>query len=301
MEETNKDWLERAREMMGIVSPKTLKEICIEVTGLTTEEGYRLQEIIHQSTPKIFDFDFPIFAESYREALEAKIIKHYFYRQICCEDFEEWQLRLDTRMNEIMPYFNKIYESFDYLVDIMDDVDYERVFNEMNGRAGIENTKSTQSVESNTESNSVNVSNNQSVSKGQTTNHNEKEDIERYSDTPQGQLTGLLNDTYMSNASRNTGEADNTENRNDTTTESANDNRTNKGSGNTITDGSFDTSKNESGHRKYNEKVKGKMSGYHSKPSIVLEYRKAIINVDAQVIDSLKDLFVNLYTPYGEV
>ena len=46
-------------------------------------------------------------------------------------------------IDAMMPYFNKIYESFDYLVDIMDDVDYERVFNEMNGKAGIENTRST--------------------------------------------------------------------------------------------------------------------------------------------------------------
>lgn len=277
----DKDWFDRAREMMGITQPKTLKELCYQVTGLSTEDGYTLQEIIHQATNGIFNFQYPLFAESYREALEAKIIKHYLYRQICCEDFTEWQIRLDARMNEIMPYFNKVYQSFDYLVDILDDVDYERVFQEMTGRTGNENTRSTQNMQS--------TSDNSNIGTSESTSSDERENIDRFSDTPQNQLTGLLNDTYMSSAQRTTNESSSTDKTSDT--------RTGHTAGKSDTEGTFDTNKNESGHRNYTEKVKGKMYA-GSKPKIILEYRKALINVDTQVIDSLKDLFINLYTPY---
>jgi hypothetical protein len=85
---------------------KTIKEI-VEQYGT----GSTLNQKIVSALPYIFDFEFPLFDESYRTVLETKIIKHYFTREICEEDEELWKLRLDTKLNEIMPYYNQLYES----------------------------------------------------------------------------------------------------------------------------------------------------------------------------------------------
>ena len=274
----NDEFLDSAREMLGVVEHKTVKQICEEYTGMTAGNGVSWQEVIHQATPYIFDFQFPLHVPEHREGLEALILKKYFFREICCGDVDEWKLRLDEKLNEIMPFYNRMYESLDYLVDIMDDVDYKRLFEEQNARTGKENTASTQDVKSNAQ--------NSGSSHNKSTDSSEGEAIGRFSDTPQGQLDGLLNDTYMSSAQRNTDEKSSTSESNNTSV--------NQSSGKNTTNGTFDTDKTESGIRNYSEKVKGKMYA-GSKAKIVMEYQKAIRNVDAEIIRALSDLFMNVY------
>lgn len=85
---------------------KTIKEI-VEQYGT----GSTLNQKIASALPYIFDFEFPMFDETYRTVLETKIIKRYITREICEEDEGLWKLRLDTKLNEIMPYYNQYYES----------------------------------------------------------------------------------------------------------------------------------------------------------------------------------------------
>lgn len=60
--------------------------------------------------------DYPIFDEQYREFLNAKILDHYWYNEIAHETVDMFVHQLQTKMREIMPYYNKWYES--ELVDI---------------------------------------------------------------------------------------------------------------------------------------------------------------------------------------
>lgn len=86
--------------------------ICETSAGLEHSEGYKsINQIITDSLNKVFDFDFPIFDETYRPVLERKILKHYYTREICAETVGLWKHFLDMRLNEIMPYYNKLYES----------------------------------------------------------------------------------------------------------------------------------------------------------------------------------------------
>lgn len=91
-----------------------LKVICesmIETPVTGTSAARKVDNVIGQARGKIFDFDYPIFDESYREHLEKKIIRHYYFREIATETFGMWQVQLCDRMNEIMPYFNQLYNS----------------------------------------------------------------------------------------------------------------------------------------------------------------------------------------------
>jgi hypothetical protein len=54
---------------------------------------------------------YPIFDENYRKILNGKIINSYFYREIGQETIEMWAQRFAAKMDEIMPFFNQLYES----------------------------------------------------------------------------------------------------------------------------------------------------------------------------------------------
>ena len=77
-------------------------------------EAHGVREIdnqIKRANRTIFDFDYPIFDNNYKEELELKIIRHYYMREIGAETFGLWQLYLCDKLNEIMPYYNQLYTS----------------------------------------------------------------------------------------------------------------------------------------------------------------------------------------------
>lgn len=89
-----------------------LRYVCESLYPYSESKGYNdVNDILDETWDKVFDFDFPIFDENYRAPLCKKILKHYYTREICEETYGLWKLRLDSEMNEIMPYFNKLYNS----------------------------------------------------------------------------------------------------------------------------------------------------------------------------------------------
>lgn len=106
-----------------------VRYICETAAGLDESVGYdSINSVVQEAAPKIFNFDFPIFDSAYRLPLEMKILKHYYTREICEETVGLWKLRLETRMNEIMPYYNKLYTSETLQFNPLYDVDYTREY-----------------------------------------------------------------------------------------------------------------------------------------------------------------------------
>lgn len=108
-----------------------LRFICETEAGLTESQGFNaIGDILQTAAPKIFNFDFPIFDESYRLPLEIKILRHYYTREISEETVGLWKLRLQDKLNLIMPYYNQLYESelikFNPLYDTDLTTDYEK-------------------------------------------------------------------------------------------------------------------------------------------------------------------------------
>ena len=79
------------------------------------------QENIKNAIPYIFK-EFPLFDENHREELCTKILKHYYMREIGMETYEAWLLKLDERMNLIMPRYNEEYKTLALDYDILQDV-----------------------------------------------------------------------------------------------------------------------------------------------------------------------------------
>ena len=54
---------------------------------------------------------YPIWSEEYRPYLNQKITDHFMFREIGQETPDRFNFFLQRKMNEIMPYYNKLYES----------------------------------------------------------------------------------------------------------------------------------------------------------------------------------------------
>ena len=77
--------------------------ICEAEAGLKKSVGYDdVNTVIQNAIPKIFNFSWPIFDESYRNVLETKILKHYYTREIGLETYGLWKLKLDTVMVAVL-------------------------------------------------------------------------------------------------------------------------------------------------------------------------------------------------------
>lgn len=78
-----------------------------------------IEQRIPLSAPKIFNFNYPIWDESYKTTLETKILMHYFNKDIGLETVGLWKLYLNERMNLIMPYYVELYETTQQKIDYL--------------------------------------------------------------------------------------------------------------------------------------------------------------------------------------
>lgn len=256
-----------------------LRYICETFAGLSESKGYEsIDEIINAAIPYVFDFNFPMFSENHRHVLQTKILRHFYMREIGFETVGMWKFRLQNKMLEIMPYYNELYKSVEYLLDPLEDVDYIRVVN------GEDNGNSTDHGTSNQNTNYSNVTNGNGAVNTQNVNHTDS--LGGTSDTPQGPLAAWAEDNYLSAAARQE-----TDGRDTTTTNTMNNS---VGSGNNNGTSEYDTNGATHGTTFRETKVKGKMN-MKTKAAVITEYRKAILNIDMMIIDELNDLFMLIY------
>lgn len=61
----------------------------------------------------IFDFNYPIIDEETKRRIEIAILKHYYMREIAFESVGIWKIKLNDRLNLIMPRYNAMYNKQD--------------------------------------------------------------------------------------------------------------------------------------------------------------------------------------------
>lgn len=223
-----------------------VRNICEFYADKDTSTGLLgVDEVIQKALPFIFDFTFPIFDENYRQTLEIKIIKHYYTREIGFETVALWKLKLGIKLNEIMPYYNKLYKS--------ELLEFNPLITENITKNGTRNNDSTSNHNDKENETNSTVTNNWNVE----------------SDTPQGGLSGVINDEYLSYANKqnNTSNSDRNKQSN---------------------------SKNVTNN---NETWEETTSGYSARnPTELLQsYRESFLNIDMLVISELDNLFMGVW------
>jgi len=92
----------------------------IELTGGETEQTTGIVKLIGGDIGLQW---YPIFDEGYRDRLTGKIVDHYWNREIGFETIDLFKMKMRTRMNEIMPYYNQLYTSERLAIDPLSNVD----------------------------------------------------------------------------------------------------------------------------------------------------------------------------------
>lgn len=288
-----------------------LRHICETYAGLTDQaDAGTTTAIIAAALPKVFNFTFPIFDNEYKSVLETKIVRHYYFREIAFETVAEWKFKLETKLNEIMPYYNKLYYSADLEYDPLTDVDYTTTHTGTGteqgavtgsvGYTGSQTVGSTTDHTSGTTSDQTVGSTNIDTLSERTTD--DKLHWDKYNDTPQGGLSGLDSDTYLTNARKVTDTSGVTHASGDTTTFSshtidttgihATDTATSQTTDHNTT--ATTTQNTATTTDDYVTRVTGKYPG-KTYSEMIREYRDALLNIDMMIINELETLFFALW------
>lgn len=153
-------------------------ESMLDLNENVTASG--VTELIEKVWDKVFTFSFPIFDESYRKELCVKILRHFWTREIGQETYGAWKVRLETKLCDIMPYYNQLYKSELMEFNPLYDVDFTRTTN----RDNTDNVNGT--------------------------NTGTSESTDLFSDTPQNGLQDVRSGEYLTNASVNNNTFNNT-------------------------------------------------------------------------------------------
>lgn len=243
--------------------------ICENSAGLSESEGAdNVDSILDKCWNKVFNFDFPIFDENYRQVLCRKILKHYYTREIAHETVGRWKLALNAKLNEIMPYYNQLYKSELLEFNPFYDVDLTR---------SREGSGTSNKTSNNTETNSGTSKN---VSSGSVTSNTDT--LNRFSDTPQNSMDtqGIADSVPLTTVTKVN--EDNTTTNESTDTLTRNDSKTGNGT------------ENINNTDKYIETVKGKQ-GTENYSSLLKKFRETFLNIDMMIIEDCSDCFFTLW------
>ena len=277
---------------------RTICEYYANPTNQTPSDFMDVSETIQAAIPSIFNFTFPIFDEDYLNPLETKILMHYYTREIGMETVGLWRLKLETKLNEVMPYFNQLYKS--ELLEFNPFYDVELGTTRNNEHNQIENATENADATSKSETDTTQTTkdtiadtDNTTINSTVTRNNTEKN---AYSDTPQGQVSKVDNYTYLTNYRNvnNTGTDSTDETNNRTYNRTADGTLTGNVTNNSSSTNEIQNNKNITSTDDYIEKVSGKR-GTSSYSHMLKEFRETFLNIDMQVIDSLSDLFMGVW------
>ncbi len=279
-----------------------LRFYCESLAGYSTSQDYdKIDSIVQTAAPQIFE-KFPIWDESYRLALEVKILKHYYVRELCAETPGLWKLWLNNRMNEIMPYYNQLYKSAEIEFNPFHDVDITR--DHIGDDSQQRNITQKQSDFSTTEQNYEGNQNSETTiskddkSDGSQSSSGTRNSLDKYSDTPQGSIDGPIFTNYLTNARDvNESSTEDKETHSETTStqsDEINTTSTDKTTSDQTSESTNNADETVTSTDKYLEHITGKQ-GTQSYSSMLMEYRETLMNIDQMIIENLADLFFTLY------
>lgn len=117
-----------------------------------TTHTMTLREVIKFTGSDGFGLNtYPIFNEGYRAGLNEKIRRRYLNREIGLENIDQFTFNLETRMFEIMPLYNQLYESEKIQFDPLSTVDLST----LSDTKVAQKTESDGSTETTSDSNST--------------------------------------------------------------------------------------------------------------------------------------------------
>lgn len=91
--------------------PPTLYAIMNSMANYDVESKTKIRNLAKATRERIFDFEYPLSSKINKEDFECQILNHYMMRRIGFETFTAFQLFLENKLNEILPYYNIMFDS----------------------------------------------------------------------------------------------------------------------------------------------------------------------------------------------
>lgn len=230
-----------------------------------------------------FDLDlqsYPIFEEEYRAVLNAKILSHYYFREIGQETANLFKVFFNRKMNEIMPYYNQLYLSTKIKIDPLTRMDYQEIF-----KGDIENLKNMVQSELDVGATSSQSNSNSGSSNVNSTTNSSKN---IFADTPQNQLMNQnVQNNYYASAVTTDFESGNSKSINEQQVE-------NENLVNATSKRDKDEKETTTNYENYIKTIKGNNAN-RTDSEMLLEYRQTFINIDMMIIQELESCFMQLW------
>lgn len=225
-----------------------------------------------------FDYDFYSDSKQDKEMFEKLFINHFYFREIGFETTDRFKMKLQAKLNLIMPYYRQLalteWDKVRSIDQMMTSKNLTETSEHTQSIQGNNETQSNQTSDS-TGSNSTTSNTSQSTTSNNNTIASNLSDGVSQSSLTDGFLTSSLkseqSDTLQSQSS---------------------------GSSNQSMTGNTNQSITGNNNQQLSEKTtfisKGDI-GIQTPAYAITEWRKVIININQMIIDECEDLFMKLY------
>lgn len=240
-----------------------LRSICESVAyERGVPQGAPISEIIPAAAGAIFD-PFTIGTEQHSAQLTYKILRHFYTREIAFETYGLWRHYFNAKIAEIAPYYDEMCKAYTDYLALNAYNNYDIKTTRHHGES--ETTSGTQNSQTN------------GNTKSESTTNNTANSVNKFSNTPQGSLTNLLEGRYLTTATVN-------DDTNDTKSTDENE---------TATHAEQTTSGTATRQRDELEQTLGR-SGV-APAAVFKEVAANIQNIDALIIAELEPLFMQIW------
>lgn len=264
-----------------------IRFICESKASPQILERGNIDEIIESARPQIFNFDYPIFDPAYKATLEGKILKHYYTREIGAETFGLWRLQLNAKLCDIMPLYNQKYLLALQASKKWENEDFLKTHDLYTKSDTLGTSKNETSDSSKTIGQSQTSAKNASSANDKTTYTHSNTHTDAFSNTPQGYLSGVESNRYLTDYRKTTDQESNTNQSNSTSNASDESNQS----------ASSDTSSKGLQNGQTTQDYLSRTWGYSGQnPLEVFEkIYNSLVNIDLEIINELKPLFFGLW------
>jgi hypothetical protein len=251
---------------------------------------------------------YPIFDEEYRIILNEKIKDHYAIYEIGYDTPELFKRRLNVKMNEVMPFFNQLYKSTLLSFNPLFSIDLSETNTKNTNGTSTTVADATDTSHNKTDITShthdVNSSKNDGTNSAttDTTDTINNKNLSVHSDTPSHLLSidDLNEDSYADGVDRTNGTTTNCSNvQTDGITSSKIDGTADvTGTSESISDGNGSNHGVNTGTivnlEEYTNRKFGNV-GAQNYSQLLNDFRSTFLNIDMQVIESLKTCFMGVW------
>lgn len=92
--------------------PPTLYSILNSIANYDNPNPVKIRDLARVTHSKVFDFDYTLSSAINKDEFEIEILNHYMMRRIGFETFTAFQLFLENKLKEILPYYNLMLDAF---------------------------------------------------------------------------------------------------------------------------------------------------------------------------------------------